>query len=66
MWSVNGQRWFTKPRIITPEWERTLLWNDPALNIAWPIPAGEEPILSARDKQGVPLAQAEVYQQEIT
>jgi dTDP-4-dehydrorhamnose 3,5-epimerase len=48
-----------------PEWERTLLWNDPALNIPWPIPVGEEPILSAKDKLGIPLAQAEVYEGEI-
>lgn len=48
-----------------PEWERTLLWNDPALNISWPIPAGEEPLLSSKDRQGKPLAEAEVYLQEI-
>ncbi len=48
-----------------PEWERTLLWNDPALGITWPIPRGEEPILSAKDQQGKPLAEAEVYEQEI-
>lgn len=48
-----------------PEWERTLLWNDPALNIPWPIPRGEEPILSAKDKGGTPLTAAEVYEQEI-
>lgn len=48
-----------------PEWERTLLWNDPALNIPWPVPAGEEPILSAKDKLGKLLAEAEVYDQEI-
>ncbi len=49
----------------SPEWERTLLWNDPALNISWPITPGEEPILSAKDKEGKPLAEAEVYEQEI-
>jgi len=48
-----------------PEWERTLLWNDPGLNIAWPIPAGERPILSPKDNQGKPLDEAEVYEQEI-
>jgi len=48
-----------------PEWERTLLWNDPALNIAWPIPAGEEPILSPKDAQGRLLSESEVYEQEI-
>jgi dTDP-4-dehydrorhamnose 3,5-epimerase len=49
----------------SPEWERTLLWNDPSLNITWPIPAGEEPILSPKDKQGRLLSEAEVYEQEI-
>lgn len=48
-----------------PEWERTVLWKDPTMNIPWPIPAGEEPILSPRDKQGKLLAEAEVYEQEI-
>jgi dTDP-4-dehydrorhamnose 3,5-epimerase len=47
-----------------PEWERTLLWNDPALQITWPIPAAEEPILSPKDKQGIPLSDLEVYYQE--
>lgn len=48
-----------------PEWERTLLWNDPALNIPWPVPSGEVPILSPKDLQGKPLSEAEVYEQEI-
>ncbi len=48
-----------------PEWERTLLWNDPSLNIAWPIPEGEAPILSPKDKLGKPLSEVEVYEQEI-
>jgi dTDP-4-dehydrorhamnose 3,5-epimerase len=42
-----------------PEHERTLLWNDRALGIAWP--AGIEPILAAKDVAGVPLASAECY-----
>jgi len=42
-----------------PEHERTLLWSDPALGIAWPI-AGE-PIVAAKDAAGVPLAAADVY-----
>jgi dTDP-4-dehydrorhamnose 3,5-epimerase len=43
-----------------PEFERSLLWNDPAMNIAWPL-AGE-PILSEKDRRGMPLNQAEVYE----
>jgi dTDP-4-dehydrorhamnose 3,5-epimerase len=42
-----------------PEHERTLLWNDPALGIVWPL-AGE-PILADKDRRGTPLAQAETY-----
>ncbi len=48
-----------------PEWERTLLWNDPALGITWPIPSSEKPMLSAKDQEGKPLTEAEVYEQEI-
>ena len=44
-----------------PEWERTLLWNDPQLNIAWPLINGQPPVLSAKDAQGQPLAQADVF-----
>jgi len=42
-----------------PEHERTLLWNDPALGIAWPQ-AGA-PIVNAKDAAGAPLAAADVY-----
>ena len=48
-----------------PEWERTMLWNDPSLNITWPIPHGEQPILSTKDNQGLPLAESEVYEQDL-
>ena len=42
-----------------PEYERSILWNDPQLNIDWKIT--EEPILSPKDQAGKPIAQAEVY-----
>ncbi len=42
-----------------PEHERTLLWNDPALGIAWPLSA--PPVINAKDAAGRPLAHAEVY-----
>lgn len=35
-----------------PEHEHTLLWNDPKLNISWPIGTGKEPLLSGKDKEG--------------
>ena len=42
-----------------PEYERCILWNDPAIGIQWPL-AGE-PILSEKDKRGLPLHQTEVF-----
>jgi dTDP-4-dehydrorhamnose 3,5-epimerase len=44
-----------------PQWERTLLWNDPAIGIEWPLLNGELPQLSAKDSQGLPFNQLEVY-----
>lgn len=44
-----------------PEWERSLLWNDPALNIDWHIVNGELPILSDKDAKGALLSEAEIY-----
>ncbi len=45
-----------------PQWDRTLLWNDPQIGITWPIPAGQQPILSTKDQAGKTLADAEVYE----
>jgi dTDP-4-dehydrorhamnose 3,5-epimerase len=42
-----------------PQHERTLLWNDPALGIAWPLEG--EPLLKPKDAAGAPLAQAETF-----
>lgn len=44
-----------------PALERTILWNDPDLGIAWPVPAGVEPLLSAKDVRGVPFHRAECF-----
>jgi dTDP-4-dehydrorhamnose 3,5-epimerase len=45
-----------------PEWERTLLWNDPQLGIDWPLVDGQPPLLSAKDAAGLPLGEAEVFE----
>jgi dTDP-4-dehydrorhamnose 3,5-epimerase len=42
-----------------PEYERSIAWNDPELGIAWPIE--REPTLSAKDKAGTRLRDAEVF-----
>lgn len=43
----------------SPEHERCILWNDPALAIDWQT--GEVPQLSAKDREGRLLAEAEVF-----
>jgi dTDP-4-dehydrorhamnose 3,5-epimerase len=42
-----------------PEHERTLLWSDPALAIPWPL-AGD-PVMTDKDRGGIPLAGAETF-----
>jgi dTDP-4-dehydrorhamnose 3,5-epimerase len=42
-----------------PQHERSLLWNDPALAIAWPLDGA--PTLADKDATGTPLASASVY-----
>jgi dTDP-4-dehydrorhamnose 3,5-epimerase len=42
-----------------PQYERSILWNDPAVGIKWPL-AGE-PKLTARDAAGKRLDEAEVF-----
>lgn len=42
-----------------PQCERCILWNDAELAIEWPLQA--EPILSAKDRVGVPFALAETF-----
>jgi dTDP-4-dehydrorhamnose 3,5-epimerase len=43
-----------------PEHERTVAWNDPAIGIDWPVDGGE-PVLSAKDRVGTALTEAEVF-----
>ena len=42
-----------------PEFERSILWNDPAIGIQWPI--DYEPTLSNKDKVACFLNEAEVF-----
>ncbi|MEK7810480.1 MAG: dTDP-4-dehydrorhamnose 3,5-epimerase, partial [Pseudomonadota bacterium] len=43
-----------------PEYERSILWNDPALNIDWQL-HGATPLLAAKDQAGKLLKDAEVF-----
>ncbi len=42
-----------------PEHERSLLWNDPAIGIDWPLEG--QPLLAAKDASAALLAQAPVF-----
>jgi len=42
----------------SPADQRTVLWNDPAIGIDWPV---TEPLLSAKDRVGAPLREAGVF-----
>ena len=41
--------------------ERSLRWNDPAIGITWPLPAGMDPVLSAKDAAAPLLADVETF-----
>ena len=43
-----------------PEYERSLLWSDAELGIPWPLTG--EPLLSGKDRAGLPLSQSEVFE----
>jgi dTDP-4-dehydrorhamnose 3,5-epimerase len=44
-----------------PASERTLAWDDPQVGIQWPLVPGVETLLSAKDREGKPLTEAEVF-----
>jgi dTDP-4-dehydrorhamnose 3,5-epimerase len=43
-----------------PELERTILWHDPELKIDWGVTG--EPLLSEKDRRGLPFRDAEVFE----
>jgi dTDP-4-dehydrorhamnose 3,5-epimerase len=43
-----------------PQHERTILWNDPELSIAWPVSG--IPTISAKDAAGAPLREADIFE----
>lgn len=57
--SVTADFLYKTTDYYAPEYERSILWNDPALNIDWKFTG--EPVLSAKDIAGVPLEKAEVF-----
>jgi dTDP-4-dehydrorhamnose 3,5-epimerase len=47
--------------VYNPKAERTLLWSDPDVNVAWPLIEGRQPLLSPKDARGSLLATAALY-----
>ncbi|PTB21155.1 dTDP-4-dehydrorhamnose 3,5-epimerase [Trinickia symbiotica] len=43
-----------------PEFERSIVWNDPEIGIEWPIDF--EPVLAAKDAAGKRLSEADVFE----
>lgn len=46
----------------SPADERSIVWNDPDINITWPAQSGEKLIISPKDAQGAYLKHAEVFE----
>lgn len=44
-----------------PQYERSLIWNDPSVAIDWPLVDGKSPLLSDKDKAGKLFAEAEKF-----
>lgn len=58
--SEHAELYYKCTQYYAPEFDRSLLWNDPELNIEWPL-LDNSPILSAKDLQAKPLRETEVY-----
>lgn len=46
--------------LYAPQHEHTLLWNDPAVGVAWPL-EGITPLISEKDARGLALADIPVF-----
>lgn len=58
--SEHAELYYKCTEYYAPQHDRSLLWNDPALRIEWPL-LGAEPVLSAKDLAAKPLSDAEVF-----
>ena len=58
--SLEAEVLYKASDYYAPEWERCILWNDPAIGIAWPV-QDEPPILSSKDALGKMLGEAETF-----
>ena len=47
--------------VYDPDSEQCIVWDDPDLNIAWPLVDNQAPQLSAKDQAGQAFAHADVF-----
>jgi dTDP-4-dehydrorhamnose 3,5-epimerase len=59
--SENADIQYMVTDYYSPKWERTLLWNDPDINIVWPTNNKAEVILSKKDREGQLFENAEIF-----
>lgn len=45
----------------SPEYDRSLLWNDQEIGIDWPLINGTEPLLSDKDKNAKAFREADIF-----
>lgn len=45
-----------------PKFEKCLLWNDPTIDIKWPLISSDLPLLSSKDINGISLDEAVCYE----
>jgi dTDP-4-dehydrorhamnose 3,5-epimerase len=57
--SETAEVLYKTTRGYDPVAERCIVWDDPALGIAWPL-EGREPVVSAKDRIGARLEEAEL------
>lgn len=58
--SEHAELYYKCTEYYAPEHDRSLLWNDPALGIQWPLRESDA-ILSAKDMAAKKIIDAEVY-----
>jgi dTDP-4-dehydrorhamnose 3,5-epimerase len=59
--SDSAQFLYKTTDYYAPQYERTIIWNDPSLAIDWPIDAETAPVISEKDRNGLLFSDTEKY-----
>lgn len=57
--SESAEVLYKTTEYYAPECERCIAWNDPEINIQWPL--AQAPLLSEKDQRGKPLSRVELF-----